>query len=98
MFYWSFVMQNLMMTLILKFDPRKGHIQVKLGQIRSYFKIQNILTKMCLSCVDLSQDSKSVIYFYVRQSEMPKMHFKNVTSSHLPGFMAIAQPKTKIFL
>ena len=65
-----------MVTLIFKFDPRKGQLQVKLGQIRSNFKIQNFLTKICLSCADLSQDSKNVIYFYVRQLEMPKNAFQ----------------------
>ena len=65
-----------MVTLIFKFDPRKGQLQVKLGQIRSNFKIQNFLTKIYLSCADLSQDSKNVIYFYVRQLEMSKNVFQ----------------------
>ena len=76
MFNGSFGTQNLMMTLIFKFDPRKGQLEVKLGQIRSNSKIQNFLTKICLSCADLYQDSKNVIYFCVRQLEMPKNAFK----------------------
>ena len=75
-----------MVTLIFKFDPRKGQLQVKVGQIGSNFKIQNFRTKACLSCAYLSQNSKNVIYFYVRQLKMPKMHFKNVTSSSLSVF------------
>ena len=48
-----------------KFDPRKVQLQVKLGQIWSNFKFQNFITKACLSCADLSQDSKmSFIFMY----------------------------------
>ena len=87
-----------MVTLIFKFDPRKGQLQVKLGQIRSNFKIQNFLTKICLSCADLSQDSKNVIYFYVRQLEMPKNAFQKCDVITFTCFLAIAQAKTKILL
>ena len=65
-----------MVTLIFKFDPRKGQLQVKLGQIKSNFKIQNFLTKTCLSCAVLSQDSNNVICFHIRQLEMPKNAFQ----------------------
>ena len=51
------------------------------GEIRSNFKIHFILTKTCLSYLFWSQDSKNVIYFYVHHLEMPKIHFKKVTSS-----------------
>ena len=98
MLYGSFGTQNLMVTLIFKFDPRKGQLQVKLGQIRSNFKIQNFLTKICLSCADLSQDSKMSFIFMYDNQKCQKMNFKNVTSSSLPDFLAIAQPKTKILL
>ena len=54
--------------------PRIGQLQVKLGQICSNFKIQNFLTKLCLSCAVLSQDSKNVIYFHVWQLEMSISH------------------------
>ena len=87
-----------MVTFISKFDTRKGQLQVKLGQIRSNIKIQYFRTKLCLSCAVLSQDSKNVIYVYVRQIKMLKIAFKNATSSPLPGFLAIAQPNTKILL
>ena len=81
MFYGSFGTQNSMVTFIFKFDPRKGQLHVKLGQIRSNFKIQDFLIEICLSCAHLSQDSKNVIYFYLRQLEMPKVALKNVISS-----------------
>ena len=74
------------MTLIFKFDLKKGQLQVKLGQIRSNFKIQNFLTKLWLSCADLSQDSKNVIFLCTTIRNAKKMHFKNVASSPLPVF------------
>ena len=40
----------------------------------SKFKI--FLTKVYLSCAVLSQDPKNVIYFYVRQLEVPKIAFQ----------------------
>ena len=98
MFYRSFGTQNLMVTLIFKFDARKGQLQLKLGQIRSDFKIQNFVQKYAYLVQISLRISKNVIYFYVRQLEMPKMHFINVTSLPLPVFLAIAQPKTKIML
>ena len=76
MFSGSFGTQNLMVPLIFKVDPNKGQLQVKLGQIKSNLKIQNLLTKICLSCADLSQESKKDIYFYVRQLEMLKNAFQ----------------------
>ena len=87
-----------MVTFIFKFDPRKGQLQVKLGQIRSNLKIYNLLTKIGLCRAVSSQDSKNIIYFYVRQLKMLKIAFQNVTSSPLPFFLAIAQPKTKTLL
>ena len=53
------------------FDPRKGQLHVKLAQIRSNFKM-HMFTNIRLSCADLPQDSKNVIYCYVRQLEIPK--------------------------
>ena len=110
MFYGSFGTQNLIVTLIFKFDPRKGQLEVRQGQspktpinkqrqgqIRSNFKIQNFLSKVWLSCADFSQDSKNVIYFYVRQLGMPKMHFKNVTSLPLPVFWPLHSQKQRYF-
>ena len=58
-----------------KFDPKKGQLQVKQGQIMSNVKIQNFPTKVYLSCAVLSQDSKKYICFYVRQLEMRKIAF-----------------------
>ena len=63
----SFAMQKTMDGLISKFDPRKGQFHVKFDQIWSDFKIQNFLTATCLSYPVSSQDSKNVIYFYIRQ-------------------------------
>ena len=73
--YGLFVTQKSMVKFIFEFDPRKGQIQVKLGQIRSNFKIQNYLTKVCLLCSFVSGFPKNVI-FYVRQIEMPNIAFQ----------------------
>ena len=96
--YGSFGTQNLMVILIFIFDPRKGQVQVKLGEIRSNIKIQKFLTKIFLSCAELSQDAENVIYFYVRQLEMPKIVFQICDVITFTCFLAIAQPKTKILL
>ena len=46
-----------------------------------------------------SQDIKNVIYYYVRQIKMSKMHLQKVTSPPLPVFFfTIAQPKDRILL
>ena len=95
MFYGLFGTQNLMVTLILKFYPRKGQVEVKLGQIRSNFKIQNFLAKICLSCADVSQDSKNVIYFYVRQLEMPKNAFQKYDAITFTWFFGHCTVKNK---
>ena len=65
---------------------------VKLGQIRSNFQCQNLLTKTCLSCQVLSQDSKNVIHFYVQQLEKQKITFQKVASP-LPGFWPLHSQK-----
>ena len=96
--YGSFGTQNMVVILIFIFDPRKGQVQVKLGEIRSNFKIQKFLTKIFLSCAELSQDAENVIYFYVRQLEMPKIVFQICDVITFTCFLAIAQPKTKILL
>ena len=96
MFCESIAKQNLMVTLISIFSPRKGQSQVKPDQIRSNFQIRNFHTKTYLSCQVLSQDSRNVIHFDVRQLKMPEMRFKKVTSPLPTWFLAIAQPKIKI--
>ena len=74
-FYGSFGTQKSMVAFISKFDPRKGEFQVnKSNKVK--FQNQNFLTKTCLSYPMLSQDSKNVIYFYLRQLEMPNMPLK----------------------
>ena len=87
-----------MVTLIFKVDQRKGQLQVKLGPIRSNFEITNFLTKTCRTCADLSQNSKYVIYFYVRQIEMQKLAFQKCDVITFTCFLGIAQAKTKILL
>ena len=85
-----------MTFFFFKFDPRKGQIEVKLGQIRPNFKIEYFVPKTCLSCVVLSQDSKNVNYFYVRQIKMSNIAFQKCDVITFPVFLAIVQPKTKI--
>ena len=63
MFYGSFGTRNSMVTLIFKIDQRKGQLQVKLSQIRSNFKLQSFITKICPSCAVLSRDSKTKFIF-----------------------------------
>ena len=50
----------------------QGHPRSSSGQKRSDFENQQFLFKTYLSCPVFSQDSKNVIYFDVRQLEMPK--------------------------
>ena len=76
MFYGPFGTQSTMVTFIFRFHTRKGQYKVKLGQKRSNFQNQNFILKPCLSCPVLSQDSKYVIYFYVRQLQIPKIAFQ----------------------
>ena len=74
--YWLYTQQRSRsrsgQIMPLNNDPRKGQIQVKLGQIRSNFKIQNYLTKVCLLCSFVSGLPQNVI-FYVRQIEIPNI-------------------------
>ena len=56
------------------------------GQTRSNkvrFSNLKLYYKTCLCRPVLSRDSKNVVCFYVRQSEMPKIAFQKVMSSHL---------------
>ena len=54
--------KNSMAAFIFKLDLRKDQSQVKVGQIKSNFHIQNFLTETRLSCPVLSQYSKNVTY------------------------------------
>ena len=74
---------------------RKGQSQVKLGQNVWNFRFQNFLTETCLSCPGLSQDSKNVIYFDVRQLEHCISKSDVITSTCI---FTIAQPKINIFV
>ena len=73
-----------MVTLIFKFDPIKGQLQVKLGQIRSNFKI--FLQNMPNMCRFFS-GTKNVIYFYVGQLEMGKNCISKMWHHHLYLFL-----------
>ena len=72
---WVIWAQNSLVASISKFDPRKRQCNVKLGQTRPNFETQNLLTKTCLFCPVVCQDSKNV-FFSVRQLVMPKIAFK----------------------
>ena len=73
-------------------------VRSSLGQKRSNFKKSKFPFKTYLSCPVLSQDSKNVICFVVRQIEIPKIKCKKVTSLPLLGYCAIAQPIIKILV
>ena len=76
MCYGSLGTQNSMVTLIFKYDWRKGQLQVKLGQIRSNFKNSKLSCKsMPILCSFVSVFQKCHV-FYVRQLEMPKIAFQ----------------------
>ena len=89
MIYGSFGTQKSIVTSIYKFDQRKG--QIKPGQIRSNFLIQNFLTKTCRSYPILPQDSQKCSYNYKCQ----KLHFKKVTSSPFPALFGRCIAKNK---
>ena len=98
MFNGSFGPQNSKMAIIFKFniknDPRKGQLHVKLGQLRSNFKIQNFHTKKCLSCAVFHRILKmSLIFMY--NYKYQKSLFKNVTSLLLPVFFYHCTAKNK---
>ena len=94
MFYGSFGTQNLMVTLVFKFYPRKGQLQVKIGQIRSNFKKFKIFLQKYADLVQICLRIPKMSYFCVQQLEMPKNHFKNVTSP-LPVFFCHCTTKNK---
>ena len=96
MLYGSFGIQNLAVTSISKFDPRKDKYHAKLGQIRSFFQIWKCAYKYMPILFRLFRDSKNTIHFYVRQVEMQKKAFQKLTSSPLHDCLEIAHPKIKI--
>ena len=97
MFYGSLWTQNSMVAFFFKFDLRKGQMQVKLGQIRSNFKIQKILIKTYLICYDLSQNSKKCLLFLCTKIRITKHCISKIWRHHLYlFFFTIAQAKTKI--
>ena len=91
--------QNSMVTIIFEFGLRIGQCQVKLGQIRSNFQIQNFLAKICLNYPVLSRFFYGAIYFHVWKLKVPKIAFqKGNAITFTCFFFAIAQPKMKILL
>ena len=75
-----------MVGFIFKFGLKKGQCQVKLGRIRSNFRIQNFVTKhayrnqFCLSI------PKMLFIFTQGNYKCQKLHVKKVTPSPLPVF------------
>ena len=61
-----------MVTLIFISDTRSGQVQVK----KVKFETQKIFSKHTYLVQFLSQDSKNIICFDVRQLEMPKIEVK----------------------
>ena len=79
--------------------PKKRSMSGQTRTKRSHFQIQNLLTKPCLYCLVLCQDSKNLILFHVWQSEMPELAFQKVTSSpYLFFFWPLYSKKIKILL
>ena len=68
----------------------------KFGQVRSNFKVQNVLTKICLSCAVLYKDSKNVIHFFGTTIRNAKNVFKKCDVVTFTWFLAIEQPENKI--
>ena len=94
MFYGTFGTQSSMVTFIFRFDTRKGQTRSK----KLNFQNQNLLLKhayLVQFCLRIPQ--MSFIFTYGSQ-KCQKLPFKKVTSSHLPVFLAIAQPKKNIAL
>ena len=96
MFMGSFGTQNLMVTLICKFDPKKGALQVKIGQIKSnsksFLQKHAHLVQICLRIPKMS-----IICIYGNY-KCQKLHFKECDVITFTCFLAIAQQKTKILL
>ena len=63
--------------------------------MRSSSQVENLRTKTDLSCPDLSQDSKNVICYYVRQLKMPKKSFKKVALPLSGRYFDYCTAKTK---
>ena len=66
-----------MVTLMFKFYSRKGKLQVKLGQIRSNFQIQNFLTKVCYLVEFCLRIPKKCHFLCTRIGNAKNYFFKN---------------------
>ena len=92
MFYGSFGTQNSMVSFNFKLDPRKGQVHVKLGQIRSNFKITIFLHNMLILCSFVSGFQKCHLLLCTAITNA-KACISNMWRHHLYIFLAIAQPK-----
>ena len=82
MFYGPFGTQNSMVAIIFKLGHRKCQCQVKVGQIRSNFQIQNFITKMPILSSFVSGFQEC--YLFLRTTfKMPKTTSQKVTASFL---------------
>ena len=64
-------------------------------QMKYNFKIQKFLSKPYIACPVLSLNSKNVIYFDVRQLEMPKRAFPNSDVNSFVIFFGHCRAKNK---
>ena len=77
MFYGPlFGTQKSMAAFISKYDLRKDQFQIKLGQKGQISKFNIFLQKHAYHIQFCLRIPKNVIYFYVRQLEMPKIAFQ----------------------
>ena len=86
--YGSFGMQNPIVTF-----SQKGYCQVKLGQIRSDFKIQSLLTKHAFLVQLCPTIPKISFVFMYGNYKYQKLCFIKVKSSHLPVFCPLPSQK-----
>ena len=62
---WVILDAEFNVTFICKFDPRKGQLWVKLGQIRSNFEIKIFLTKHAYPAqIYLSVPKMTFVFIY----------------------------------
>ena len=97
MLYGPFRTQKPMVTFIFKFGLRKGQCQVKLGQIRSNFQIQNFLTTNA-HLVQFCHRIPKMYFVSTYAIKNTKSAFQKVTSSHVPVFYHCATKNKDIAL
>ena len=77
MLYGPFGTQSSMVTFIFTSGLRTGQYQVKIGQVRPNYRIQNVVIKTYLSSL-LSLDAKKSSIFMYENYEYQKLRFKKV--------------------